>query len=301
LGRSAPPQVVGARRPMPSWPTAVCPCGPSGSASPHGRLRRGPGGPVLFSAVPPPGGLSHSALAPYSGSPPRPLLTACRPPSRGGAGPAVLLPALLRWACGGHLGCSVCVACHVVRFVFGGSLGPFPGAAQPYSYCRCLPLGSRPGLGLFLCAHARGCASVSLLVGLCVRVRLWVCLPIIPVFAAHQPSLFRGVRERWKTFPFFMGLHVCWPAPVSASRTVVCVLHGSFPSGFFSTRLLLISVAFPVCPGLPTVARRPAGFLAFSPQCMLGRSSSPPPCVSHPLLADLHIARCLSPGPPPRT
>jgi hypothetical protein len=32
-----------------------------------------------------------------------------------------------------------------------------------------------------------------------------------PCSAAHRPSLFRGVHERWKTFLFFMGLHVCWP------------------------------------------------------------------------------------------
>ncbi len=44
-----------------------------------------------------------------------------------------------------------------------------------------------------------------------------------PCFAAHRPCLFRGVRERWKTFPFFMGPHVCWLACASARRMVVCV------------------------------------------------------------------------------
>jgi hypothetical protein len=63
--------VVGARRPMPSWPTAVCPCGPSSSASPHGRLRGGPGGPVLFSAVPPPG---LCPTAPWRFTPAPPLV-----------------------------------------------------------------------------------------------------------------------------------------------------------------------------------------------------------------------------------
>jgi hypothetical protein len=77
---------------------------PLGSASARGRRRRGLGSPVPSSVVPPSGALSGSALAPYPGSPPHPLLTACPPPSRGGAGPAVLFPAFLRWACGGSSG-----------------------------------------------------------------------------------------------------------------------------------------------------------------------------------------------------
>jgi hypothetical protein len=145
---------------MPSWPTAVCPCGPSGSASRHGRLRGGPGV------------LSSLAVSPFRGLvPERPgALPRLPPPSvadgppasvTGGSGAGRAPSGLITvgvW--GGHLGCSMCVVCHVVRFVFGWSLGPFPGAAQPYSYCRCLPLGSRPGLGLPLCAYARVfCAS----------------------------------------------------------------------------------------------------------------------------------------------
>ncbi len=117
--------VVGARRPMPPWPTAVCPCGPSGSASPHGRLRRGPGGPVLFSAVPPSGALSHSALAPYPGSPTRPFLTDRPPPSWGGAGPAVPLPVLLRLGCGASSGllCVCGLSCCPCRlWLFSGAV-----------------------------------------------------------------------------------------------------------------------------------------------------------------------------------
>ncbi len=77
--------------------------------------------------------------------PPRPLLTARPPPSRGGAGPAVLLPAVVRWACGGSSGLLCVCGCHVVRFVSGYSLGPFPGAAQPHSYCRAFPLACAQG------------------------------------------------------------------------------------------------------------------------------------------------------------
>jgi hypothetical protein len=74
-----------------------------------------------------------------------------------------------------------------------------------------------------------------------------------PCFAAHRLSLFRRVRERWKTFPFFMGPHVCWQllSPLAARW---CVFRGSFPSAFFSTSWFLVILAFPVCPGLPTVA-----------------------------------------------
>jgi hypothetical protein len=40
--------------------------------------------------------------------------------------------------------------------------------------------------------------------------------------AAPRPSLFRGVQEPWMTFLYFISQHVCWPASVSDSRTVVC-------------------------------------------------------------------------------
>ncbi len=150
---------------------------------------------------------------------------------------------------GGHLGCSVCVVCHVVRFVFGWSLGPFPGAAQPHSYCRCLPLGSRPGLGLSLCAYARiFCASLFLRVDLCVRVWPCVCLPIFPVLLPTSRLCFAACATGGR------------PSPSSWVRTSAglllsplgarwCVVRGSFPSNFFSTSWFLVIVAFPVCRG----------------------------------------------------
>jgi hypothetical protein len=52
------------------------------------------------------------------------------------------------------------------------------------------------------------------------------CYTNHPCFAAHRPSLFRRVRDRWKTFPFFMGPHVCWPASVSLGAQW-CVFRGS--------------------------------------------------------------------------
>jgi hypothetical protein len=196
---------------------------------------------------------------------------------------------------GGHLGCSVCVVCHVVSFVFGCSLGPFPGVAQPYSYCRCLPLDSRPGLGLSLCANARAFrASVSLRVDLCVRVWPCVCLPIVPVLLPTGRLCFAECATDGR------------PSPSSWVRTSAglllsqlgarwCVFRGSFPSGFFSASwfLVLVIVAFHVCPGLPTVALWVSWPVLL--RFCVGRSSSPPQCVSHPLLSVLHLARCASP------
>ncbi len=174
----------------------------------------------------------------------------------------------------------------------------FSGAAQPYSYCRCLPLGSRPGLGLSLCAHARAlCASVSLRVDLCVRV--WPCVCLLPIIHVLLPTgrlCFAACANGGR------------PSPSSWVRTSAglllspldaqwCVFRGSFPSGFFSSWFLVI-VAFPVCPGLPIVALWVSWPVLL--RFCVGHSSSPPQCVSHPLLSDLHVARCLSPGAPPR-
>jgi hypothetical protein len=275
LGRSAPPRVVGVRRPMPSWPTAVCPCGPSGSASSHAGFAGGPGVRFSLSVVPPWGALSLSAVAPFPGSRPHPLLMARPPPSRG--------PCSFRPSCGGHvgghLGCSVRVACHVVRFVFSCSLGLFPGVAQPYSHCRRIPHGSRPGLGLSLCAPARVlCGSVFPWVHLSVRVGTWVCLPVIPGLLptgrlCFTAMLLSPVAARW---------------PHGGVR-----LRDSFP-----TRWLVVIIAVPVCPGLLTVALWASWPVLLS--VCVWRSSSPPPYVSHPLPSDLHIARCLSLGAPPR-
>jgi hypothetical protein len=49
-----------------------------------------------------------------------------------------------------------------------------------------------------------------------------------PCSAAHRPSWFRGVQAHWKTFLYVMDRHVCWPASVSGSRTVVCATRLSF-------------------------------------------------------------------------
>jgi hypothetical protein len=145
---------------------------------------------------------------------------------------------------GGHQGCSVCVVCHVVRFVFGCSLGPFPGAAQPYSYRRCLLLGSRPGLGPSLCAHARVfCASGCGHVCVC-QSSLFCCPPAVFVSSRARPV---------EDLPLLHGsarLLACF----CLARRTWCVFRGSFPSGFFSASWFLVIVAFPVCPGLPTVA-----------------------------------------------
>ncbi len=78
MGRPAPPRVVGFCRPMSSWPTAICPCVTLWLCVPPRPPLQGAQGSVLFSVGPPSnsGALSLSALAPYPGSPPRPLLTA---------------------------------------------------------------------------------------------------------------------------------------------------------------------------------------------------------------------------------
>jgi hypothetical protein len=245
---------------MPSWPTAVRPCGPSGFASPHSRLRGGAGGPVLFSAVPPPGALS---LAPYPGSAPRPLLTARPPPSWGGAGPAVLLPALLRWACGGSSGL-LCVwpvmlfaSCLVV--VWGRS----PGLLNPILTAGAFPL-----------ARAQGWVYPCVLMHVsCARLSpfrwTWVsgCVHGCVCQSSHRPSLFRGVRKRWKTFSFFMGPHVWWPASVSASRTVVCLTR-FLSVGFLFDELVPSHCRIPCQSGAAYCRPTAVGFLACSPQSL---------------------------------
>jgi hypothetical protein len=97
--------------------------------------------------------------------------------------------------------------------------GRSPGLPNPTLTAACLPLGSRPGLGLSLCAHARVlCASVPL-GWTCVSGCGPVCVCPSSLFCC-PPAVF---VSRWKTFPFFMGPHVCWPASVSARHTVVSV------------------------------------------------------------------------------
>ncbi len=197
---------------------------------------------------------------------------------------------------GGHLGCSVCVVCPVVSFVFGCSLGPFPGAAQPYSYCRCLPLGSRPGLGLSLCAPARVfCASVSLRVDLYIRVWPCVCLQIIPVLLPTGRLCFATCATGGRPSPCFLWVRTSAGLLLSQLGARWCVFRGSFLPGFFSAGwfLVLVIVAFHVCPGLPTVALWVSWPVLL--RFCIGRSSSPPRFVSHPLVSVLH--RCPVPLP----
>ncbi len=189
---------------------------------------------------------------------------------------------------GGHLGCSVCVVCHVVSFVFGCSLGPFPGAAQPYSYCRCLVCSCTCLLRVCFPAGRPVCQGVAM----CVFANH-------PCFAAHRPSLFRRVRNGGRPSPSSW-VRTSAGLLLSQLGALWCVFRGSFLSGFFSANwfLVLVIVAFHVCPGLPTVALWVSWPVLL--RFCVGRSSSPPQCVSHPLLSVLHLARCLSPGAPPR-
>jgi hypothetical protein len=86
-----------------------------------------------------------------------------------------------------------------------------------------------------------------------------------PCFAAHLLSLFRRVRDRWKSFPSFMGPHVCWPTSASVRRTVVCVPR------FFSVEFLLDELVPSHCrtPCLSGVAYcRLVGFLTGTPQVL---------------------------------
>jgi hypothetical protein len=116
-------------------------------------------------------------------------------------------------------------------------------------------------------------------------------------FAAHQPSLCCGVVERWMTLLSFGGWHVCWPdfVPVSALWRVV---RGFASVGLFPTCGFLIVVTSLVCSGLHSVVLWdvwPAllGICAW-------RLSGSLPGVSHHCLSILQVARCFSPGSPPR-
>jgi hypothetical protein len=162
--------------------------------------------------------------------PPRPLLTARPPLSRGGRGSAVLLPASVRWVWG-VLWAALCVWPVMLTTLSVSSLavlwGRSPGLLNPtLTAAPCPWLAPMARAGSYL-----ECSCIcTCLVRVCLRAGGPVCQGVSmcvfanhPCFAAHSPSLFRGVRERWKTFPFFMGLHVCWPASVSARCTVPSV------------------------------------------------------------------------------
>jgi hypothetical protein len=162
---------------------------------------------------------------------------------------------------GGHLGCSVCMACQVVRVVFDCSVEPFLGAAQPYSHRRCLPLGSPPRA-----AHACVlCAYVSPLVDLCVGECPWVWLPV-PLFWC-PPTVFVSRRAPNAGRPSFTswvstsaGLLL---SPVAARW---CVLRSSVSVGFLSEKLVPSQCRIPCLPGVAYC--RPVGLPACSPQCL---------------------------------
>jgi hypothetical protein len=116
-----------------------------------------------------------------------------------------------------------------------------------------------------------------------------------PCSAAHRSFLFHGVQELWKTFLYFVGHHVCWPASCLRYPHGGVCFTALFPSLFFPTCCFLVIVAFPVCPGSPSVALWISWPVLLS--VCVWRLSSTPPCVSHHLLS-YTIARCLSPALP---
>ncbi len=162
----------------------------------------------------------------------------------------MLILALLRWACEGSSGL-LCL-CGLSWCLF--RLWLFSGAVPPgCSTLLLLPLPSpwvAPRAGSILMC------SCTCLVRVCLPAGGPVCQGVAmrvfahhQCFAAHRPYLVRGGR----------------PSPSSWVRTSAglllsplgtrwCVFRGSFPSGFFSTSWFLVIAAFPVCPGLPTVA-----------------------------------------------
>ncbi len=149
---------LGFASPCPRGPRLSAPASPSGSAFPHGRLRMWPRGPVLFSVVPPWALFLH-APAPYPGS----SSAGDGPPASvtGGSGAGRAPSGLLAvgvW--GDHLGCSVCVVCHVGRVVFGCSLGRSSGLLNPTLTSAALPL-----------ARAQGCVCPCVLMHVsCARL-----------------------------------------------------------------------------------------------------------------------------------
>ncbi len=178
----------------------------------------------------------------------------------------------------------------------------FSGAVpQGCSTLLLLPLPSpwlTPRAGSILVCSCTCLLRVCLPAGgpVCQGVAMCV-LPIIPVLQPTGRLCFTACATGGR------------PSPSSWVRTSAglllsqlgarwCVFRGSFLSGFFSASWFLVIVAFHVCPGLPTVALWVSWPVLL--RFCVGRSSRPPQCVSPPLLSVLHLARCLSPGAPPR-
>jgi hypothetical protein len=205
-----------------------------------------------------------------------------------------MLLAFLRWACGGVIWAALCVGPVL--------LSVSPGAVP--RGCSTLLLLLLPSPWLVPRAGSIVVCSCTCLMRVCLRAGGPVCHGVsMGGFANHPCSAATG--------------RLCFAACTNAGRPSLSswvrtpaglllsplarrwrVLRGSFPSGFFSTRWFLVTVAFPVCPGLPTVTLWASWPVLLSVCVWL--SSSPPPCASHPLLSDLHTARCLSPAAPPR-
>jgi hypothetical protein len=201
---------------------------------------------------------------------------------------------------GGPLGCSVCVACNVVRFVFGVLWGRSPGLLNPPLTAAAFPLARAPGW-VFPCGLMHmSCARLSPRGITCLSGCIHGCvLPIIPVLLPTGGLCFtactNGGRPSCSSW-------VCWPASVSSTGTVVVCTRflsvGSLSDALVPTtshcRIPCLSGA--AFGRLPTVALWVSWPVLLS--VCVWRSSSPPPCVTHPFLSDLHLARCLSPGAP---
>jgi hypothetical protein len=264
MGRSAPPRVVGARRPMPSWPTAVCPCGPSGSASPYGRLRGGPGV------------RSNLALSPFRGFvPQRPgaiprlpassLVTARTRPSHGGSGAGSAHSGLIAVGVWGVIWAalsvwSVMVSISSLVVLWGRS----PGLLNPTLTPAAFPLARAQGW-VYPCVLMHvSCARLSPCGWTCVSGCGHVCVCPSSLFCC-PPAVF---VSRWKTFPFSMCPLVCWPASVSARHTVVCVPR-LLSVGFLFDDLVPSHCRIPSVSGAAYC--RPVGFLAGTPQVTTGK------------------------------
>ncbi len=163
-----------------------------------------------------------------------------------------------------------------------------------------LPLPSpwlTPRAGCILVCSCTCLVRVCLRVDLYVRVWTCVCLPIITVLLPNDRLSFAACANGGRPSPSSW-VRTSAGLLLSPLGTRRCVFRGSFPPAFFSRSWFLVIVAFLVCPGLPTVALWVSWPVLL--RFCVGRSSSPPQCVSHPLLSVLHLARCLPPGAPPR-
>ncbi len=83
--------------------------------------------------------------------------------------------------------------------------------------------------------------------------------------ADRRPSLFRGVKDRWKAFLYSMGQMSAGliSSPVS---TWWCLVHGSVSVGFLSDELVPSHCRIPCLSGIALC--RPVGLLGSSPQCL---------------------------------